>query len=280
MAAARLLLALAAPLVAALDNGLGRTPPMGYSSWNDCASEITEQRIKNVTLALAETGLAAKGYVHVNVDEGWLLGRDNATGELVQSDGSIGFPVAGSAYSPALDERARSFGFFRQHPPGQSSLSGSIVGSTAYSVYSVSRSYTMARPQATEVSAVLRTSEVYVDRNEVLVTYQLRDALGNTYVDSSASVSVEVVHEDGVLTFSSSSCSTLFDAGGIGECAATLSGEWFASSSSAGVPPAQFDQWKRSTQLASGVRLWCSGASWPFVCWCECLADAPRPFVC
>ena len=84
MAAARLLLALAAPLVAALDNGLGRTPPMGYSSWNDCASEITEQRIKNVTLALAETGLAAKGYVHVNVDEGWLLGRDNATGELVE----------------------------------------------------------------------------------------------------------------------------------------------------------------------------------------------------
>jgi hypothetical protein len=36
---------------------------MGYSSWNDCASEITEERIKNVTTALIETGLAAKGYV-------------------------------------------------------------------------------------------------------------------------------------------------------------------------------------------------------------------------
>jgi len=44
---------------------------MGYSSWNDCASEITEERIKNVTSALIATGLAAKGYIHVNVDEGW-----------------------------------------------------------------------------------------------------------------------------------------------------------------------------------------------------------------
>jgi len=34
---------------------------MGYSSWNDCASEITEARVKNITAALISTGLAAKG---------------------------------------------------------------------------------------------------------------------------------------------------------------------------------------------------------------------------
>jgi len=68
----------------AIDNGLGLTPPMGYSSWNDCASEVTEERIKNVTLALISTGLAEKGYVHVNVDEGWLLGRNESTGELIE----------------------------------------------------------------------------------------------------------------------------------------------------------------------------------------------------
>ena len=56
---------------------------MGYSSWNDCASEITEARIKNVTTALISTGLAAKGYVHVNVDEGWLKGRD-ANGSIFE----------------------------------------------------------------------------------------------------------------------------------------------------------------------------------------------------
>ena len=41
--------------------GQGLTPPMGYSSWNDCASEITAARIKNITTALISTGLAAKG---------------------------------------------------------------------------------------------------------------------------------------------------------------------------------------------------------------------------
>ena len=57
---------------------------MGYSSWNDCASEVTEERIKNVTRHFIETGLAAKGYVHMNVDEGWLLARNATTGELIE----------------------------------------------------------------------------------------------------------------------------------------------------------------------------------------------------
>ena len=74
--AARAVIALAlAGGAEALQNGLGLTPPMGYSSWNDCASEITEARVKNITRAMISTGLAAKGFVHINVDEGWLKGR-------------------------------------------------------------------------------------------------------------------------------------------------------------------------------------------------------------
>ena len=63
------------PSSIALNNGLELSPAMGYSSWNDCASEVTEVRIKRVTKALISTGLAAKGYIHVNIDEGWLKGR-------------------------------------------------------------------------------------------------------------------------------------------------------------------------------------------------------------
>ena len=82
----RLLLALTFPcaVVHSLNNGVGLTPPMGYSSWNDCASEVTEERIKNITTHLISTGLAAKGFVHVNVDEGWLLSRNKTTGELIE----------------------------------------------------------------------------------------------------------------------------------------------------------------------------------------------------
>ena len=66
----------------ALDNGVARTPAMGYSSWNDCASAVTERRIKNVTRQLIDKGLAAKGFVHVNIDEGWLKARDATSGAL------------------------------------------------------------------------------------------------------------------------------------------------------------------------------------------------------
>lgn len=63
------MLSLWVPAWLGLDNGAGLRPPMGYCSWNDCASEVTELRIRRVTRALIETGLAAKGYVNVNVDE-------------------------------------------------------------------------------------------------------------------------------------------------------------------------------------------------------------------
>eukprot|EP00854_Cymbomonas_tetramitiformis_P015849 gene15849-18797_t len=66
----------------ALENGQGLMPPMGYSSRSDCSTEVTEWRIKNVTLSLIETGLAAKGYVYVNIDEGWLAGRNVTTGKI------------------------------------------------------------------------------------------------------------------------------------------------------------------------------------------------------
>lgn len=33
---------------------------------------------------MISTGLAAKGFVHVNVDEGWLLGRNETTGEIIE----------------------------------------------------------------------------------------------------------------------------------------------------------------------------------------------------
>jgi alpha-galactosidase len=45
---------------------------------------ITEERVKNVTRAMIETGLAAKGFTQINVDEGWLKTRNSTTGELIE----------------------------------------------------------------------------------------------------------------------------------------------------------------------------------------------------
>jgi hypothetical protein len=72
-----LLLLGTAPPGLALDNGLAWTPPMGWSSWYaaPAGSQVTSAFMRNQTTALVHRGLAAKGYVYVNVDEGWLKGR-------------------------------------------------------------------------------------------------------------------------------------------------------------------------------------------------------------
>ena len=51
----------ALPLLAL--QGLALTPQMGYSSWNDCGSVVTEEHIKATAEYMISSGLAAKGFV-------------------------------------------------------------------------------------------------------------------------------------------------------------------------------------------------------------------------
>lgn len=46
-----------------LDNGLGLVPPMGYSTWNDVRSAVTEQEFLSRCEALVDTGLSKLGYL-------------------------------------------------------------------------------------------------------------------------------------------------------------------------------------------------------------------------
>ncbi|CAI9273236.1 unnamed protein product [Lactuca saligna] len=61
-----------------LDNGLGRTPQMGWNSWNHFACNIEEKLIRETADAMVSTGLAAAGYQYVNLDDCWAeLNRDS-----------------------------------------------------------------------------------------------------------------------------------------------------------------------------------------------------------
>ena len=69
----------------ALDNGLGRTPPMGFNTWNHfgCIKLApggssgpkgpTETLMKAQAATMISTGMAAAGYTHVNIDDCWQL---------------------------------------------------------------------------------------------------------------------------------------------------------------------------------------------------------------
>uniref|UniRef100_A0A1J3JBI8 Alpha-galactosidase n=1 Tax=Noccaea caerulescens TaxID=107243 RepID=A0A1J3JBI8_NOCCA len=66
-----------------LNNGLARTPQMGWNSWNFFACNINETVIKETADALVSSGLADLGYIHVNIDDCWSnLSRDSK-GQLV-----------------------------------------------------------------------------------------------------------------------------------------------------------------------------------------------------
>ncbi|KAH7853507.1 hypothetical protein Vadar_003357 [Vaccinium darrowii] len=66
-----------------LNNGLARTPPMGWNSWNFFACDITETVIKETADALVATGLASLGYDYLNIDDCWSASERSSEDELV-----------------------------------------------------------------------------------------------------------------------------------------------------------------------------------------------------
>mmetsp|Transcript_37616 Transcript_37616/g.85405 ORF Transcript_37616/g.85405 Transcript_37616/m.85405 type:complete len:520 (-) Transcript_37616:720-2279(-) len=69
-------------LAQGLDNGVGLTPAMGWSSWNRFRCDINEALIKEVAQAIVSTGLRDVGFQYVNIDDCWMEKRD-ASGHIV-----------------------------------------------------------------------------------------------------------------------------------------------------------------------------------------------------
>lgn len=63
------------------DNGLARTPPMGWNSWNHFAENVDERVVRETADAMVKSGMAAAGYTYINIDDTWEAGRD-AKGEI------------------------------------------------------------------------------------------------------------------------------------------------------------------------------------------------------
>ncbi|KAG9011859.1 hypothetical protein FRB90_006957 [Tulasnella sp. 427] len=55
----------------ALENGLARTPQMGWNTWNHFGCEITEDLILSAARVIVKTGLKDLGYEYVLIDDCW-----------------------------------------------------------------------------------------------------------------------------------------------------------------------------------------------------------------
>jgi alpha-galactosidase len=58
------------------DNGLARTPPMGWNSWNKFNRKIDDATVRGVADAIASNGMREAGYVYINIDDTWEGERD------------------------------------------------------------------------------------------------------------------------------------------------------------------------------------------------------------
>lgn len=62
-------------------NGLAKTPPMGWNSWNHFQGRVTDEVVRQMADAMVSSGMRDAGYVYVNIDDTWEGLRD-AQGNL------------------------------------------------------------------------------------------------------------------------------------------------------------------------------------------------------
>jgi alpha-galactosidase len=96
----------------ALENGLARTPPMGFNNWNTthCRADFNEAMVKGIADIFVNRGLKDLGYQYVNIDDCWALPRRNAQGDLVPDPKR--FPNGIKAVADYVHSKGLKFGIY------------------------------------------------------------------------------------------------------------------------------------------------------------------------
>jgi len=92
-----------------LDNGVARTPPMGWNSWNHFGCDVSAQLIKETADAMATNGLRDAGYQYVVIDDCWQVARDSR-GRLVAD--TARFPGGMKPLADYIHARGLKFGLY------------------------------------------------------------------------------------------------------------------------------------------------------------------------
>lgn len=90
--------------------GLAPLPPMGWNDWAHYQCDFTEQTILDNARALVRTGLAARGYRTVTIDDCWMLKARDGRGDL-QPDPQR-FPHGMKPVAEAIHHLGLRFGIY------------------------------------------------------------------------------------------------------------------------------------------------------------------------
>jgi alpha-galactosidase len=95
----------------ALENGVARTPPMGWNTWNTFGCNINETLIRQMADAMVSSGMRDAGYQYVVVDDCWFNPNRDAAGNL-QGD-PVRFPSGMRALGDYIHARGLKFGIYQ-----------------------------------------------------------------------------------------------------------------------------------------------------------------------
>ncbi|KAH6627708.1 glycoside hydrolase superfamily [Chaetomium tenue] len=94
-----------------LDNGVGRTPALGWNSWNQGGCKAaTAAVVLNTAQAFIDLGLKDLGYTYVNIDDCWSLGQRNSSGHLVADPAK--FPQGIDGLARAVHAKGLKLGLY------------------------------------------------------------------------------------------------------------------------------------------------------------------------
>jgi alpha-galactosidase len=115
--------------------GLAKTPPLGWNSWNTFATDINEQLVKDIADKFVELGLKDAGYEYIVLDDGWMAKERDANGNLIADP--IKFPNGMKALADYIHSKGLKFGLY--NCAGSKTCAG-YPGSRGYE-YQDARSY-------------------------------------------------------------------------------------------------------------------------------------------
>jgi alpha-galactosidase len=89
--------------------GLAKTPPMGWNSWNKFACDVSDQLIRATADAMVASGMKDAGYQYVVIDDCWQVSRDSVGNVLADPQR---FPSGIKALADYVHGKGLKFGLY------------------------------------------------------------------------------------------------------------------------------------------------------------------------
>eukprot|EP01084_Bolivina_argentea_P206818 352997_1 len=91
------------------NNGIGKSPVMGWSTWNSYEASATESDVKANIAAILSRGFADAGYKYICIDEGWIKSR-SSNGSLLSD--STKYPSGMVALGQYIHSKGLKYGLY------------------------------------------------------------------------------------------------------------------------------------------------------------------------